>query len=189
MSATLHLILLHAEMLGKKGEIITTSLTMIDTHDISRSARTYGVETCFFAHPSNALRKLARKLKSHWQVGYGATHNPDRKEALTHMELVKSLDEAISFIELKYGVLPKLVATSAIDGPDRIKYKKFKEKLEAGDHNEHYLLMFGTGWGMSNKLTDRCDIFLEPIYGKGKYNHLSVRSACAIILDKLLGRD
>lgn len=187
MSASVHLALLHADMLGKEGEVITTSLTMIDTHDISRSARTYGIKTCFFAHPSDALKKLARRLKSHWQEGYGATHNPDRKEALTNMQLVSSLDEAIRHIETNYGVFPKLIATSAIDGDDRVRFKDFREKLAKESKDEHYLLLFGTGWGMSDELTDRCDYFLEPIYGVGEYNHLSVRSACAIILDRMFG--
>jgi hypothetical protein len=47
--------------------------------------------------------------------------------------------------------------------------------------------MFGTGWGMSQELLDRADIFLDPINGPKEYNHLSVRSACAIMLDRLFG--
>jgi hypothetical protein len=31
------------------------------------------------------------------------------------------------------------------------------------------------------------DYILEPVYGPGEYNHLSVRSAVAIILDRLAG--
>ena len=31
------------------------------------------------------------------------------------------------------------------------------------------------------------DYIVEPIYGAGSYNHLCVRSAAAIILDRLLG--
>ena len=50
-----------------------------------------------------------------------------------------------------------------------------------------YLLMFGTGWGMSEELLERSDYFLEPVSGPTDYNHLSVRSACAVILDRLLG--
>jgi hypothetical protein len=36
---------------------------------------------------------------------------------------------------------------------------------------------------------EQADYILEPIYGPGEYNHLSVRSAVAIILDRLLGED
>jgi hypothetical protein len=51
------------------------------------------------------------------------------------------------------------------------------------------LLLFGTGWGLTNEMLAECDFVLEPIAGLGKnsYNHLSVRSAAAIILDRLLG--
>jgi hypothetical protein len=34
---------------------------------------------------------------------------------------------------------------------------------------------------------ESCDHILDPIRGKTRYNHLSVRSAVAIILDRLLG--
>lgn len=51
-----------------------------------------------------------------------------------------------------------------------------------------FLIMLGTGWGMAAALLAKADIVLEPIRGSSEYNHLSVRSATAIILEKLLGR-
>jgi hypothetical protein len=50
-----------------------------------------------------------------------------------------------------------------------------------------FLLLFGTGWGMSEQLMSRADFILKPINGPTEYNHLSVRAACAIILDRLRG--
>ena len=47
------------------------------------------------------------------------------------------------------------------------------------------LLIFGTGWGLTREILDRCDDLLEPVRGTGDYNHLSVRSAASIILDRL----
>ena len=47
------------------------------------------------------------------------------------------------------------------------------------------LLIFGTGWGLTREILDRCDDLLEPVRGTGEYNHLSVRSAASIILDRL----
>jgi hypothetical protein len=61
-----------------------------------------------------------------------------------------------------------------------------KEIMAASD--DAFLLMFGTGWGMSEELLARADYFLAPIDGPTPYNHLSVRSACAIILDRLFGK-
>jgi hypothetical protein len=46
----------------------------------------------------------------------------------------------------------------------------------------------GTGWGLTEECFSAADFILEPIAGNGSYNHLSVRSAAAIMLDRLLGR-
>jgi hypothetical protein len=45
--------------------------------------------------------------------------------------------------------------------------------------------VFGTGWGLAPDITTRADAVLAPIRGAGPYNHLSVRAACAIALDRL----
>ena len=50
------------------------------------------------------------------------------------------------------------------------------------------LLVFGTAWGLTDDFMDRADHILEPLGGPETYNHLSVRSAAAIIVDRLLGR-
>jgi hypothetical protein len=58
--------------------------------------------------------------------------------------------------------------------------------MTAGEQS--YLLLFGTGWGMTEELFDSADYVLEPIKGHGEYNHLSVRSAVSIYMDRLFGR-
>jgi len=50
-----------------------------------------------------------------------------------------------------------------------------------------FLILLGTGWGLTDEILARSDYILEPIEGDSDYNHLSVRSAAAIILDRLLG--
>jgi len=50
---------------------------------------------------------------------------------------------------------------------------------------EPSLLVLGTGYGLADEMLDRCDVLLEPIRGNDEYNHLSVRAAAAIILDRL----
>ena len=176
--------LLHEDMVDKQNASVTSSLTVIDVHDIARSSKTYGVQTTYIAHPSAALRKLSRVLKHHWEEGFGATYNPNRKDALEIIEIVTDLDEAIMKIDLANGVLPTLVATSAKAGGKRVSFGEFREILHTDD--KPYLLMLGTGWGMSDQLLERAQLFLEPINGPCEYNHLSVRSACAIMLDRLL---
>jgi len=179
----LSVILLHDEMVNKQGTVVTTSLTLLDLHDIARSSRTYGVTEVYIAHPSPTLRKLSRSLKSHWEEGFGATYNPNRKDALSRVKIACDLDEAIHHIDLRAGKLPKLIATSAKEGSGRMTASALRDALSGGDP---HLLMLGTGWGMSEKLLNRTDYFLEPIKGPGDYNHLSVRSACAIMLDRIL---
>jgi hypothetical protein len=166
MKNNFYVILLHDKMHDKSGKIVTTSLTMIDLHDIARSSATFGVKNLFIAHPAPSIRKLARTLKSHWETGYGSTYNPNRKEALEHAQIVTDLDEAIHKIDSIHGRLPKIIATSAKKGPGRIPYQEMRETLQK-DPECPYLLMFGTGWGMCDELLARADLFLEPVLGPG----------------------
>jgi len=180
----LYVVLLHEGMLNKKSEIVTTSLTLIDVHDIARSSRTYGVKTLFIAHPSEALRNLGRTLKKHWEDGYGATYNPDRKEALSIVEIVGSLDDAINKITQTESERPIILATDGRAGEGRIAFSQVRDLIKSD--KKPYLLVLGTGWGMCPELINRCDLFIEPIIGPSDYNHLSVRSAAAVLLDRLV---
>jgi tRNA (guanine37-N1)-methyltransferase len=181
----LSVVLLHDGMLNKEGREVVTSLTLIDVHDIARSARTYNATSFYVAHPSQHLRALARTLTEHWLTGYGSTYNNNRKEALSAVQVVASLDDAVTQIELRTGVTPVLMATSAKDGEGmRMSFEDARSHLLKGDPA---LLMLGTGHGMTQELLDRASVFLSPVKGPGMYNHLSVRSACAIMLDRMLG--
>ena len=50
------------------------------------------------------------------------------------------------------------------------------------------MILLGTGWGLADAVFARSDLVLEPIPGRDDYNHLSVRAASAIMLDRILGR-
>ncbi len=181
----LHLALLHDGMVDKTGRTVTTSVTLIDVHDISRSCRTYGVESFSVVHPSQTMRALVRTVKQHWDSGFGAAYNPNRQDALGVLQIVGNLDEALAHIERRTGSIPKIIATSARDGDDRISYQEMRRTIESS--TDSFLLVFGTGWGMGPELMARADFTLKPIVGPTPYNHLSVRAACAIILDRLRG--
>ncbi|MGL5950307.1 MAG: RNA methyltransferase, partial [Cetobacterium sp.] len=43
--------------------------------------------------------------------------------------------------------------------------------------------------GLIDEVMNMSDYILEPIRGAADYNHLSVRSAVSIILDRLLGEN
>jgi len=47
-------------------------------------------------------------------------------------------------------------------------------------------LIFGTGHGLHPEVLELADAVLEPIHGPTEFNHLSVRSAVSIYLDRLL---
>jgi hypothetical protein len=79
--------------------------------------------------------------------------------------------------------MPRLVATSAREGGTRLGYDALQRRL--ADDARPELLVFGTGWGLTREVLDRCNDVLEPIRGVGDWNHLSVRSAASIILDRL----
>src|SRR5436853_424381 len=123
--------LLHENMHDKQGKIVTASLTLIDIHDLARGSRTFGITSLFVAHPSPAIRKLAHTLETHWEEGFGATYNPNRKEALETLEIVSDLDEVIHKIDLRTKKLPKLIASSAKKGADRMTYPKMREVIDA----------------------------------------------------------
>lgn len=175
--------LLHDRMIDKQEKMVTTSLTLLDIHDIARSSRTYGISKFFIQHSSPVLRDLAHTLTSHWQTGYGATYNPDRKEALSVIQVVTSLKDIEDSLRSSFRRVVK-VATSAKAGGNRCTFHSLRSEMHQ-QSDTAYLLMLGTGWGMSDELLEEADLFLEPINGPTPYNHLSVRSACAIMLDRL----
>lgn len=63
-------------------------------------------------------------------------------------------------------------------------YKKLREKIFNDD--KPFLILFGTGWGLIEEVINSADYILKPVKGYNAFNHLSVRSAAAIILDRLL---
>lgn len=183
---SLAVILLHDQMLNKHDEMITSALTLLDLHDIARTTRTYNLFAAYIAHSSISMRNLGRTLKAHWEDGFGSTYNPNRKLALESVKIVESLDQAIDDLQNETGKIPKLIATSAKSGgTQRISFSQAKQWIQSG--GDMYLLMLGTGWGMSDELIKRANYFLEPIQGNSSYNHLSVRTACAIMIDRLVG--
>ena len=183
--ADIYLALIHYPVYDRDHKVVTTSITNMDIHDIARSARTYGVKRYFVVTPTRTLQLLARKILDHWEHGYGSTYNETRKDALSLAALADDLDGAIQQIREETGELPRLVATSARAGERRIAFAEIREKVATP--GQPLLFLFGTGWGLTEAVLDRADYILEPIRGVADYNHLSVRAAAAILLDRLRG--
>ena len=182
----LYVALTHYPVVNKNGDIITSAVTNLDLHDISRAAKTYGVRSFYVVTPLADQKALIDKIVSHWVKGIGARYNPKRREALDLISVKNSLDEVIDHICKNGGDSPKTVVTSAVNSSRNISFSKFREMMKDGNL---YLLIFGTGWGLSEEFITMADYALGPIMGNTDYNHLSVRSATAIILDRLFGKN
>ncbi|MBQ3286646.1 MAG: tRNA (guanosine(37)-N1)-methyltransferase TrmD [Firmicutes bacterium] len=183
----LYAALLHFPVYDKKRHVINTSLTNLDLHDISRAAATYALSGYYLVQPLTGQRELIAQLIDHWQTGFGHKYNPDRETALSLAHAVPYLEDAVADIKEKDGVAPRLIATGAGLERDLTGYGEMRRLMQK--EGGSFLLLFGTGWGLTREVIDGADFRLPPIYGREGYNHLSVRSAASIIIDRLLGRD
>ena len=179
--------LLHNCVRDRKGRASVTSVANADIHDIARCARTFDLRKFYLVTPILKQRILAGKIIDHWRVGYGHIYNPFRREAFSLVDLKESLDEVIEDVKNTSGQYPRIVLTGAGLPGVLFSFAELREKIFAG--KEPYLILFGTGWGFSEAIFAKAHYFLAPVRGAGDYNHLSVRSAAAIILDRLLGRE
>jgi hypothetical protein len=183
--SNIHLALIHFPVYNKIGEVVVSSVTTLDVHDISRVCRTFGVGTFYVVTPLKTQQELVERLVGHWLEGHGAEYNPTRKEALLKTRVLKSLDAVVTEVTEQCGKKPNVVVTGAKQAPNSIGFEDLKNQLRKEDPT---LLVFGTGWGLEKNLIQNADYVLEPIEGNNGFNHLPVRGAIAIILDRLLGR-
>ncbi|MFI3272567.1 MAG: tRNA (guanosine(37)-N1)-methyltransferase TrmD [Pseudomonadota bacterium] len=174
--------LVHFPVMLKGKNTGATSLTNLDVHDIGRSSCTYGLGGFYVSTPIEDQKALLATLLQHWTEGAGAKSNPDRAEALGRITGVSTVQEAIEDVTKRTGQSPFIVGTSARGAGD-ISPSHVREILE----ERPVLLLFGTGHGLAPELLDNCDAMLRPLRWMDGYNHLSVRAAAAIILDRLLG--
>ena len=94
----IHLALVHFPVYNKIGEVVVSSVTTLDVHDISRVCRTYGVGTFYVVTPLKTQQELVERLVGHWLNGHGAEYNPTRKEALLKTVVKNNLDDAVKDI-------------------------------------------------------------------------------------------
>lgn len=185
MQQNLYLGLVHYPINNKRGEVVTTSVTNLDIHDISRSCRTFGVEKYFIITPLKAQHELVNRILGHWQDDKSSAYNPDRKDALALATLANSIEDATLEIEQKEGVRPLIAITGANFEQNDGDASQLKSRISLD--NKPVFLLFGTGWGLISEVVETADFRLRPILGSASdgYNHLSVRSAVAIYLANL----
>lgn len=184
--APLAVALMHYPTRDRLGKLVATNITNFDIHDIARACRVYGIDRYYLIHPLREQLMFVERVLDHWNVGEGSKFNPMRKTALRDVFTAENLEKAMA----GWGY-PKarIIATHArtLPGKQAYSFKSFKSVLEAND--EPYVLVFGTGFGLTQEFMENCYGVLEPIKGSSKddYRHLSVRSAVSICLDRLLG--
>ena len=178
--------LVHHPVLDRQSAVITTAITNLDLHDMARSACTFGVEAFYIVHPVSAQRELAERVKSHWVDGSGAKRIPTREAAMSLLQIVPAIEDVYASLGGRSNV-DVYVTSARGEGRAVMSYPAARVKMRESSRTS--LVLFGTGWGLAPALIESSDAFLAPIDGANPagYNHLSVRAACAIILDRLLG--
>ena len=185
MSANLSVALLHHPVYNKHRELVTTAFTNLDIHDIARTARTFGLARYYLVSPSAEQQRLIQRIVTHWDAGWGADYNPDRREALSIVRVVDNLQNALTDLQQTHQQPVNIIATGAARRPNVTSFDGLRRQLHNND--QHHLLLLGTGWGLADEIFEQATTILEPIQGCDSYNHLPVRSALAIMLDRLLG--
>ncbi len=180
-----YLALMHNPVYNKNMDTITTTVTNFDLHDIARSSRTYNVNKYYIVNHLKSQQDLVNRMREYWAGDFGAEYNPDRKEAFSILDVKSELNGVIADIKEIEGEEPIIITTDARIYPNTISFKDLRADIALRE--KPYLVLLGTGWGLIKEVMESADYILEPIYGAGDYNHLSVRSAAAIILDRLLG--
>ena len=181
----LYVALVHHPVIDKNGATIASAVTNLDLHDIARVCRTYGVKGYYVITPLADQVVLVNRILDHWMTGPGSTYNPKRRQALELIRVEARFTDAVGKIAAVEGRSPLTVATTARRDAGSLSCRQLQAMLAKGTP---VLLAFGTAWGLTDDFMATVDHILEPLAGTGTYNHLSVRSAVSIILDRLLGR-
>ncbi len=181
-------VLMHDEVVAsKEGNVGTSSVTTIDMHDIARSAATYGLKNYYLVTSLRDQQKIVEQFLEFWHSYKGKQYNNDRFEAMRRIVLKPSLDLVAAHMREQYGADPLIVTTSARIGQFDAPYISYHDQKEVWRHERPVLLVLGTAHGLSNEVMVKSDYILRPLRGFTNYNHLSVRSAAAIIFDRWLG--
>ena len=183
--SNLYVGLVHYPVCDPEGRVICSAVTNLDIHDTGRCASTFAIPTAYIINPLDSQRELVQKIIVHWTQGAGAQRNPCRKKALERVRMKATLPDAIREITDRHHRPVMTVATDARWRGGMISFSMMRRLLR--NRQQPFLLLFGTAWGLAREVLDQSDHVLAPIPGVIDYNHLSVRSAMAIVLDRLTG--
>jgi hypothetical protein len=164
----------------------TTSIASIDIHDVARSCATYGIKKFFLVSLLDDQQTILQTFLEFWMSNSGRKYNETRFQALKSLVPTRTFDDVMQHIEAIEGVKPVIVTTSAKDYEHK-QLIDFTSQGTVWGSGRPVLFVFGTGQGLCDELIERSDFILMPVKGLTGYNHLSVRAATGIILDRWLG--
>jgi hypothetical protein len=179
--------LIHYPIKGKDGSIISTAVTNLDVHDIARTARTYNLKGYYIVTNLKAQQDMVSKMLKFWREGFGSRYNPSRAESLKLVKLKPYLEDVLEDIEKIEGEKPLIFFTSAKKREGDMSFEEGRRIIMETDRP--VLILLGTGWGLPDEILVISDYILEPIRAGSDFNHLSVRAAAAIIIDRLIGEN
>lgn len=166
--------LLHHPVLNRKGEPGTTAITSIDVHDFARSCAFYQIGPVYLVHPAEGMHALVHDMTDYWLHGAGGERNPERREVLQAVRMVKSLEDVLEETDYQLWYTSAQAPEHACTEPGDLVEMEGKK-----------LIVFGTGSGLDITGLPEPNGWLSPIVGIGRVRHLSVRAALAIYLDRL----
>ena len=171
--------LVHYPVLDRTGAAVATAISNLDVHDLARLAATYDLAGYYVITPVTTQQALVRSMIAHWQEGGGKARVPSRSLAFNKVRVADTIATAVADIGAAHIYV---TAARQIECPQL----PFEEAARCFEKNESTLLLFGTGHGLHADAYANASATLPPIRGGG-YNHLSVRTAAAITLDRIFG--
>lgn len=196
LAARTAIALVHHPVHDRTGAVVTSALTNLDVHDLARSARTFGVGRYFVVTPVESQRDKAAHIAAAWQELADLDASPrgpgggqdGRASALRIVTAAASVEAAVAELTALHGVAPLVAATSAdparFPGVPRVTSAALRAELYDAPTTP-LLVLFGTGWGLADAQLPMVNRLLPPIESRTGWNHLSVRSAAAIVLADL----
>jgi tRNA (guanine37-N1)-methyltransferase len=164
-SVPVYVVLLHYPIVSRKGALVT---------------------------PISDQHELVGRILSHWGTEKSKQYHPDRVEAVSLISMMKDFEEVKNRVktlhpESEGWQTPEVVMTDASPLPKSVSYSEYRKELSDPKRSKRPMILV---FGISDTFYPEVHRILAPVYGPeghGGYNHLSVRSAVAIILDRLFG--
>ncbi|MDD5090490.1 MAG: RNA methyltransferase [Candidatus Wallbacteria bacterium] len=175
----LNAVLIHYPCLNRLGEKTATAAYPLDVQDMARSCATFGVSHLFVVHPEPRQREFLKRVVDFWGTKEAFEWNWNRHQAMSLVHIVPSLEDLLA------GTPNALVVTtSASIRMEKVcTFSDLNEQVR--EEKRDVFLLFGTGHGLHDDAIRLSCVQLEPVTGQSDYNHLSVRSATAVILSRI----